>query len=44
MKYRVYMVCFGFYLQDMYNTADEAYAKGQSTGFVFRVDEFSQVY
>ena len=40
MKFRVYMVCFDYYLQDMFDSYDEAVAKGKSTGFLFRVDEY----
>lgn len=38
MLYRVYLINFGFYLQDMYLTFEDAVAKGRSTGFEFRID------
>ena len=42
MKYRVYMVCFDYYLQDMFNTKEEAVIAGKKTGFEFRIDEWSK--
>ena len=42
MKYRVYMVCFDYYLQDMFNTYQEAVNKGNSTGFLYRVDKYTE--
>lgn len=38
--YRVYLINFGFYLQDMYRTYEEALIKGKSTGFEFRIDQY----
>ena len=37
MKYRVYMINFDYYLQDMYNTKEEAVIAGKKTGFEFSV-------
>lgn len=40
MKYRVYMTVFGFFLQDMFDTYEEALQKAKSTGFEFRITEY----
>ena len=40
MKFRVYLINFGFCLQDMYDTYEEALQKAKSTGFKFRIDQY----
>ena len=42
MKYRVYMVCFDYYLQDMFTTYQDAVDKGKYTGFEYRVDKYME--
>ena len=37
--YEVFLFELGYYLQDMYETRDEAYAAGEACGFQFVVEE-----
>lgn len=36
--FRVYMTNFGYYLQEVYDTFEEAKRAGQATGFQFKVE------
>jgi len=37
--YEVFLYNFGYYLQEMYETRDEAYAAGNACGFQFVVEK-----
>lgn len=44
VKLRVYLLSFGWYLQDDHNTLAEAQAAAQKSGFECRIDSYDYDY